>query len=238
MIECREIVDKVKEDHGCADCQSLAKEFEANPGGKPASSKGLVLAGITGGAAIVLSTICLPFVTPALRRVCLPFVPATDAQISNVIKALGKPGASKSVTRKLVDIGSGDGRIVLSAAREGFQAHGVELNWWLVLYSRMAAFRSGLRGSATFARQDLWNSDLRQYDNVVIFGVEEMMPQLEKKLDKELQAGSAIAACRFPFPTWVPAETIGDGIDSVWLYRITKPQSLTKETPVQHINQT
>ena len=87
---------------------------------------------IAGGAALAISAVCVPFVTPALRRACLPYVPATDAQVSNVIRALDREaGAAGAVsfnqvvigmkapaTRKtypkgtLVDIGSGDGRIV------------------------------------------------------------------------------------------------------------------------------
>ena len=55
---------------------------------------------------MALSALCLPFVTPALRRVCLPYVPATDVQVANVLRAL------KGRTGSLVDIGSGDGRIV------------------------------------------------------------------------------------------------------------------------------
>lgn len=136
---------------------------------------------------MALSALCLPFVTPALRRVCLPYVPATDVQVANVLRAL------RGRTGSLVDIGSGDGRIVtgltlvgifwihlgsfqvLEAARSGFRAHGIELNVWLVLYARWRAFRSSLTPRATFAKQDLWKSDLSQYDNVVIFGVEEMV---------------------------------------------------------------
>ena len=57
--------------------------------------------------------------------------------------------------------------------------------------------RAGLRGQATFARQDLWKSDMSKYDNVVIFGVEQMMEQLEEKLEKELKEGSTVVACRF-----------------------------------------
>ena len=63
----------------------------------------------------------------------------------------------------------------MAAARHGFQSHGVELNWWLVMYSRLTAVRSGLKGRATFARQDLWKTNLAPYGNVVIFGVEEMV---------------------------------------------------------------
>jgi hypothetical protein len=54
----------------------------------------------------LLSAICVPFVTPALRRICLPYVPATLDQVQNVLKGLeGRSGT-------LVDLGSGDGRIV------------------------------------------------------------------------------------------------------------------------------
>jgi hypothetical protein len=48
----------------------------------------------------------VPFVAPGLRKICLPFLPANPAQVQNVLKALrGRRGT-------LLDIGSGDGRIV------------------------------------------------------------------------------------------------------------------------------
>ena len=53
-----------------------------------------------------------PFLLPALRKICLPFVPATSAQVKNVFTALsGRSGS-------LIDIGSGDGRIVSNTAAE------------------------------------------------------------------------------------------------------------------------
>lgn len=224
MIECREVINSAKNDDAkCGECEQLQKEFEANPGGKPIKRKGLIVAAIAGGAAIALSAICLPFVTPALRRICLPYVPATDNQVQNVIKSLkqGKPTAAPAKT--LVDIGSGDGRIVLAAAQQGYAAHGIELNPWLVLYSKYRAFRMGLYRKATFSRQDLWKADLGRFQNVVIFGVDCMMDDLEKKLDRELCQGSKVVACRYPFPTWTQSHTIGDGIDAVWTYFPIKP---------------
>lgn len=61
---------------------------------------------VTGGAAVALTVVCAPFVSPALRRICLPYVPATPSQIENVFNAL------KGRSGNLVDLGSGDGRIV------------------------------------------------------------------------------------------------------------------------------
>ena len=126
-----------------------------------------------GGSAIAISAICLPFVTPALRRYCLPYVPATTKQLQNVQTALILYGHQRG--SRLVDIGSGDGRIVHLAAQQGYLSHGIELNPWLVLYSKYRSIRLGLRRYATFSKQDLWKSHFGGYPNVVIFGVEQMV---------------------------------------------------------------
>ncbi|XP_064597513.1 ATP synthase subunit C lysine N-methyltransferase-like [Liolophura sinensis] len=175
--------------------------------------RGVVILGISGVVFGGIYAATAPFLTPALRKICLPFVPATTAQVRNVLSVLeGRSGT-------LIDIGSGDGRIVLEAAKAGFQAYGVELNPWLVFYSKFSAWRFGLSQNAKFFRQDLWKTNLKKYNNIVIFGVDKMMPPLEEKLEKELCKDGCVVACRFPFPRWEPVRTIGSGIDTVWLYR-------------------
>ncbi|XP_032325830.1 ATP synthase subunit C lysine N-methyltransferase isoform X1 [Camelus ferus] len=200
---------------------------------------GFLLTGIVGGTLVAVYAVATPFITPALRRVCLPFVPATSKQIENVMKALRRRRGS------LVDVGSGDGRIVIAAAKEGFTAVGYELNPWLVWYSRYRAWREGVQGSARFYISDLWKVTFSEYSNVVIFGVPQMsvdsagilraplpptarsprcccrspqMPQLERKLELELQDHARVIACRFPFPHWSPAQVTGEGGDTVWAY--------------------
>ncbi len=49
-------------------CSELQEEFKKNPGGLPPKRKGLIVAAIIGGSAVAISAICVPFVTPALRR--------------------------------------------------------------------------------------------------------------------------------------------------------------------------
>lgn len=51
---------------------------------------------------------------------------------------------------KLVDLGSGDGRIVIEAAKKGYEAVGYEINPWLVLYSRHLAKKQGVADSCKF----------------------------------------------------------------------------------------
>lgn len=64
---------------------------------------------------------------------------------------------------------------------------------------------------------------------MVIFGVDEMMPELEElfekaRLDRESldkQENFSVIVCRFPLPAKKPSLTIGSGIDSVWVYNYT-----------------
>ncbi|XP_057341509.1 ATP synthase subunit C lysine N-methyltransferase [Microplitis mediator] len=179
------------------------------------SKTGLVLISITGGIGVGLTVICVPFISPAIRKICLPYVPATNQQLQNVLQALrGKSGS-------VVDLGSGDGRLVLAAAKNNFRAYGVELNFWLVAYSKLVARLQGMSAKAVFYRQDLWKFDLSKYDNVVLFGVESMMEQIENKFIKELKNDCTIIVCRFPLPNLVPVRTIGYGIDRVWIYKLS-----------------
>ncbi|XP_057284796.1 ATP synthase subunit C lysine N-methyltransferase isoform X1 [Pezoporus wallicus] len=175
-------------------------------------SRGLLVTAGVGGTLVALYAVVIPFVTPAVRKVCLPFVPATSTQIQNVLRML------ESRSGSLVDIGSGDGRIVIAAAKMGFKAVGYELNPWLVWYSRYRAWRDGVHHNTRFYISDLWKVSFSCYTNVVVFGVPQMMPQLEKKLEEELECNARIIACRFPFPCWIPDHTTGEGIDTVWAY--------------------
>ncbi|XP_054624458.1 ATP synthase subunit C lysine N-methyltransferase [Dunckerocampus dactyliophorus] len=179
---------------------------------KSRSRMGLFVTGVVGSSLVALYAVAAPFVAPALRKICLPFVPATTVQVENVLNALRVRSGT------LVDIGSGDGRIVIEAARRGFQASGFELNPWLVCYSRYKAWREGVYHSTSFHISDLWKVSFSQYSNVVIFGVPQMMDQLELKLEKELPSCAKVVACRFPFPNWVPEHTVGEGVDTVWVY--------------------
>lgn len=69
---------------------------------------GLVVAGVAGAVGVGISMAAIPFVTPALRKVCIPYVPATAQQLQHVSQAL----STIETKAPLVDLGSGDGRVV------------------------------------------------------------------------------------------------------------------------------
>lgn len=192
-----------------------------------APSPGIALLGkvavtVTGVGAFGILVLAAPFISPAFRKVCLPYVPATDAQVRNVLSVLRKRKGTS-----LVDLGSGDGRIVFEATKSGFvPSVGVELNPWLVAYSKLRSLAFSRDVRPQFRRADLWKFSLAPFDNVVVFGVQEMMTPLEEKLSQELGRGACVVACRFPLPTLVPQFVEGSGIDTVWVYQMPPRPSI------------
>ncbi|KAK3098797.1 hypothetical protein FSP39_023208 [Pinctada imbricata] len=183
------------------------------------TTRGMVVTGICGSLFAGTYLLAGPFLAPALRKIVLPYVPASNRQVVNVMRALkGRQG-------KLIDLGSGDGRIVIAGAKRGFDGTGVDLNRWLVLYSKMAARKNNVSQQTNFMKRDLWKFNLSPYNNVVVFGVEPMMERLEKKCLEELPDDSRIVACRFQFPNLKPVKTVGEGLDRVWLYKISRGNS-------------
>jgi len=219
--------------------------MNSSPSESSPSKFGFYVAIGVGAVAIGFSALTIPFITPAMRKHTLPYIPATPAQIKNVFKSIRMYSESKNIKNtlpgknispKLVDLGSGDGRIVFEAAKRGFQATGVELNLVLVLYSKFATLRNWSNKSSKediilfepkFKRADFWTLNMKEYDIIVVFGVQEMMKDLASKLKSEIKTDTLIVSCRNPIPNFKSVFNIDDEIDSVWIY---DKESLTKFT--------
>eukprot|EP00126_Sphaerothecum_destruens_P008287 Sdes_comp20163_c0_seq2m13320 len=108
------------------------------------------------GAVAVLGGFLGPFIAPALRRYCLPFVPAEKSQRAALFSCIRTQTDSrlwegKKTSLLLADLGSGDGRVVIDAVHAlGIPSHGYELNPWLVIYSRWRSFVGGTWKSTKF----------------------------------------------------------------------------------------
>ncbi len=107
-----------------------------------------------------------------------------------------KPG------EKVLDLGSGDGKIVIAAANRGADAIGYEINPLLVWISRWR-----LKGKGKVETANFWKKDLRDFDAIIIFGVSYVMKGLEEKLRKELKPGARVVTNYFTFPDWKPSQT-------------------------------
>ena len=111
----------------------------------------------------------------------------------------------------VVDLGSGDGRNVIAAAKRGARAIGVELDGALVQDSRDRAFAAGVAERTRFVWGDVLKEELRDATVVTLYLFPELNDKLAVKFLAELRPGSRIVSHRFPITKWIPARTLAPG---------------------------
>jgi SAM-dependent methyltransferase len=103
------------------------------------------------------------------------------------------------------DLGSGDGRIPITAAKKyGARAVGVEIDSKLVNTARARARSAGVETLVTFVRQDLLTVDLSGASVVTLYLVEDSNLKIRRKLTTELKAGARIVSHAFAMGDWKP----------------------------------
>ncbi len=103
----------------------------------------------------------------------------------------------------LIDLGSGDGRTVIAAAKLGAQALGIEYNPDMVNLSNKNAIREGVSNKATFINADLYECDLSKATVITMFLLPEINLKLRPRL-LELKPGTRIVSNTFTMGEWEP----------------------------------
>lgn len=125
-----------------------------------------------------------------------PFVPTSRKRVAIMISlANPKPG------EKILDLGSGDGRIVLTASQTGAECLGIEINPALYHWSKLKAFLKRSK-NVSFKRSNFWNYNLEEIDVMFIYFINTKMERLAEKIKKEMKPGSRIISHGFVFPNW------------------------------------
>ena len=112
----------------------------------------------------------------------------------------------------LVDLGSGDGRTVITAAKRGVRAHGIEYNPDLVVFSQQAAKEQGVAELATFERADIFQSDFSKASVVTLFLLPALNLQLRPTLLK-MKPGTRVVSNSFDMGDWTPDERVEQPTD-------------------------
>ncbi len=106
----------------------------------------------------------------------------------------------------VIDLGSGDGRIVIAAARRGTKALGIEYNPDMVALSRLNAEKAGVSGRASFMQADIFQTDFSQATVLTMY----LLPDLNLKLRPkvlDLKPGTRVVTNAFTMGDWDPDET-------------------------------
>jgi len=138
----------------------------------------------------------LKFFIPVLNGA--PYLPTSKERVKKMLDLSElKPGET------LIDLGSGDGRILIEAARRGAKAIGYEINPILVYLTIRKIKKLGLNEQAQIFWKNFWRINLDRADLITVFGAPSIMGKLEKKFLKELKPGAKICSYVFPLPNLI-----------------------------------
>ncbi|MHA3962343.1 MAG: class I SAM-dependent methyltransferase [Candidatus Thorarchaeota archaeon SMTZ1-45] len=117
----------------------------------------------------------------------------------------------------LYDLGSGDGRIIVMAAKEfGAKSIGIEVDPLRMLLSRIAIKRYKLEQKVKVIRANFFNVSLEDASVVTLYQGHEINKKIRAKLASELRSGTRVVSYRFILDGWTPTKTNDD--ESIYLY--------------------
>ncbi|KAL9179635.1 hypothetical protein ACHAXT_008925 [Thalassiosira profunda] len=167
-----------------------------------------------GGAAFLLPHLAMLLsLPPVLQRRGAPYLPTFGNKLqtmfglirSHVLRSRHLQQKMTDQSLRFVDLGSGDGRVVFRAAREGLFAKSVGYEINPALHGFVSIRRlltPGYWANTAFYCRDLWKIQLQGYDVVAVYGLAPIMKRLGKKLEEELKPGSIVVSNVFPVPGW------------------------------------
>jgi hypothetical protein len=148
-------------------------------------------------ASVVLALIASPLSHAADASV--PYVPTPQVVVDRMLE-IGKVGPQDY----LIDLGSGDGRIVITAAKKfGTRGQGVDLNPTRIAEANENARKAGVTDKVTFARQDLFETDLAPATVITMYLLPRVNLELRPKL-LDLKPGTRIVSHDFSMDDWKP----------------------------------
>jgi SAM-dependent methyltransferase len=139
-----------------------------------------------------------------LRQPDVPYEPSSESAISAMLQ-LAEPRREDVV----YDLGCGDGRVVIEAARRsGARGVGVDLDPKLVRLAEANAARAGVSGQVRFRTQDLFETELREASVVLLFLWPELNRRLLPKLLRELRPGARIVSNMHDMGDYAPTRRV------------------------------
>ncbi len=133
-----------------------------------------------------------------------PYVPSPQSVVSDMLRY-----ADVGPQDFLIDLGSGDGRIVLTAAKVfGARGFGVEIKDELVRKANEAARNEGIADRVKFFKQDLFKTDVSQATVITMYLLPDTVNLLKDKFLQELRPGTRIVSHDYPLTGWIPEKYV------------------------------
>jgi Methyltransferase domain len=157
---------------------------------------------------------------PQERPADVPYVPTPQSVVDAMLK-VAKVGKNDV----LYDLGSGDGRIVVTAAQKfGTQGVGIDIDPQRIAEANQNAQKAGVSDRVKFVQQDLFNTDLSKATVVTLYLLPDINLKLRPKLFKELKPGTRIVSHAFDMGDWKPQQTLN--VDGKTIYYWVVPEKI------------
>jgi ribosomal protein L11 methylase PrmA len=119
----------------------------------------------------------------------------------------------------LYDLGSGDGRIPVTAAKKyGIRAVGIDIDPQRIREAHANARRKGVTSLVTFRRQDLFEADFREATVVTLYLLPDLNLRLRPQLLKQLRPGTRVVSHQFDMGDWKPDKTLESNGRTVYFW--------------------
>ena len=159
-------------------------------------------------------------VTPQSQQGDVPYVPTSQPTVNRMLEL-----ANVDQDDVVYDLGSGDGRIVIQAAKKyGARGVGIEIDPELVKEARKNAQEAGVSDLVEFRQADLFKTDLSEATVITMYLLPSVNMKLRPKLFKELKPGTPVVSHDFDMGKWEPEQTVELEGDTV--YRWTIPEEV------------
>ena len=133
-----------------------------------------------------------------------PYAPTPENDVEVALKL-----ASLKKGELLYDLGCGDGRVIITAAKNfGAQAIGFEIQDELIEEALMKIHEAGLDNVASVLKRDFFCENLSDADVVFLFLTPSILDAVADKLGKELRHCSRVVAYRYPLKKWMPSISV------------------------------
>ena len=125
----------------------------------------------------------------------------------------------------LYDLGSGDGRIPIAAAKKfGIRAVGIDIDPDRIREANANARKAGVTKLVTFKQQDLFKADFRDATVVTLYLLPELNEKLRPRLWAELKPGTRIVSHQFDMGTWKPERKVELNGRTVYFWTVPEPK--------------
>ena len=158
----------------------------------------------------------LLFAQSAPRTPDVPFVPTSQALVIEMLKL-----ANVTKADTVYDLGCGDGRIVITAAKQ-FGAHGVgvDINPERIQEANENARRAGVADKVKFIEGDLFTADIHPATVMTLYLLPNVNMKLRPRLWKELKPGTRVVSHSFDMEDWAPDKEVDSNGSRLYLWTI------------------